>query len=89
MLEKEWRLIKLMTDFPRVIEESAKEFSPAQIANFSFDLAREFNQYYHEVSVLHEENAQVREQRLLLLTQVSKLLKLSMELLGIVLPERM
>ena len=89
MLEKEWRLIKLMTDFPRVIEESAKEFSPAQIANFSFDLAREFNQYYHEVSVLHEENALVREQRLLLLNQVSKLLKLSMELLGIVLPERM
>ncbi|MFA5443800.1 MAG: arginine--tRNA ligase [Bacteroidales bacterium] len=89
MLEKEWRLIKLMTDFPRVIEESAKEFSPAQIANFSFDLAREFNQYYHEVSVLHEENALLREQRLLLLSQVSKLLKLSMELLGIVLPERM
>ncbi len=89
MLEKEWRLIKLMTDFPRVIEESGKEFSPAQIANFSFDLAREFNQYYHEVSVLHEENALVREQRLLLLNQVSKLLKLSMELLGIVLPERM
>lgn len=89
MLEKEWRLIKLMTDFPRIIEESAKEFSPAQIANFSFDLAREFNQYYHEVSVLHEENALVREQRLLLLNQVSKLLKLSMELLGIVLPERM
>jgi arginyl-tRNA synthetase len=89
MLEKEWRLIKLMTDFPRVIEESANEFSPAQIANFSFDLAREFNQYYHEVSVLHEENALLREQRLLLLSQVSKLLKLSMELLGIVLPERM
>ncbi|MFA5769069.1 MAG: arginine--tRNA ligase [Bacteroidales bacterium] len=89
MLEKEWRLIKLLTDFPRVIEESANEFSPAQIANFSFDLAKEFNQYYHEVSVLHEENALLREQRLLLLSQVSKLLKLSMELLGIVLPERM
>ena len=78
-----------MTDFPRVIEESANEFSPAQIANFSFELAREFNQYYHEVSVLHEENAPLREQRLLLLSQVSKLLNLSMELLGIVLPERM
>ncbi len=89
MLEKEWRLVKIMTDFPRVIEESAKEFSPAQIANFSFELAREFNQYYHEVSVLHEENAPLREQRLLLLSQVSKLLNLSMELLGIVLPERM
>ena len=61
----------------------------AKIANFSFELAREFNQYYHEVSVLHEENAPLREQRLLLLSQVSKLLNLSMELLGIVLPERM
>ncbi|MEJ1730126.1 DALR anticodon-binding domain-containing protein, partial [Escherichia coli] len=58
MLEKELRLIKLMTDYPRIIEESGQAFSPAQIANFSFDLAREFNQYYHEVTVLHEEDSE-------------------------------
>ncbi|MDD3697873.1 MAG: arginine--tRNA ligase [Bacteroidales bacterium] len=89
MLEKELRLIKLMTDYPRIIEESGQAFSPAQIANFSFDLAREFNQYYHEVTVLHEEDSELRDQRLLLLEQVGRLLESAMGLLGIILPERM
>ncbi|HOG25916.1 MAG TPA: arginine--tRNA ligase [Bacteroidales bacterium] len=89
MLEKELRLIKLMTTYPQVLEESAASCSPAMVANFSFDLAREFNQYYHEVSVLHEQDAQLRAQRLLLLVQVAKLLESSMDLLGITLPERM
>ena len=52
MLEKELRLVKLMTTYPQVVEDSAVSCSPAMVANFSFDLAREFNQYYHEVSVL-------------------------------------
>ena len=89
MLEKELRLIKLMTNYPQIIEESGRDYSPAQIANFSFDLAREFNQYYHEVTVLHEEDRELRDQRLLLLEQVARLLESSMGLLGITLPERM
>lgn len=89
MLEKELRLIKLMTNYPQIIEESGRDYSPAQIANFSFDLAREFNQYYHEVTVLHEEDRDLRDQRLLLLEQVARLLESSMGLLGITLPERM
>ncbi|MDD2538292.1 MAG: arginine--tRNA ligase [Bacteroidales bacterium] len=89
MLEKEMRLIKIMTLYPQVIEESGAAFSPSQIANFSFELAREFNQYYHEVTVLHEEDDQLRDQRLMLLEQVSGLLLSSMDMLGIRLPERM
>lgn len=89
MLEKELRLIKLMANYPQIIEESGRDYSPAQIANFSFDLAREFNQYYHEVTVLHEEDRELRDQRLLLLEQVARLLESSMGLLGITLPERM
>ena len=72
-----------------MIEESGAAFSPSQIANFSFELAREFNQYYHEVTVLHEEDDQLRDQRLMLLEQVSGLLLSSMDMLGIRLPERM
>jgi arginyl-tRNA synthetase len=89
MLEKQMRLIKIMTLYPQVIEESGAAFSPSQIANFSFELAREFNQYYHEVTVLHEEDDQLRDQRLMLLEQVSGLLLSSMDMLGIRLPERM
>lgn len=89
MLDKELRLIKLMTTYPQVLEDAAVSCSPAMVANFSFDLAREFNQYYHEVSVLHEPDDQLRAQRLLLLEQVAGLLESSMDLLGITLPERM
>ncbi len=89
MLEKELRLIRLMAGYPQVVEEAGAAFSPAQIANFCYELAREFNQYYHEVTVLHEENTKLRDQRLLLLGQVAALLDSAMNLLGIVLPERM
>lgn len=89
MLDKELRLIKLMTTYPQVLEDAAVSCSPAMVANFSFDLAREFNQYYHEVSVLHEPDDQLRAQRLLLLEQVAGLLESSMDLLGITLPDRM
>ena len=89
MIEKELRLIKLMTTYPLVVEESGLNYAPSLIANFGFDLAREFNQYYHEISVLHEPDEQLRSQRLFLLEQVARLLESSMELLGIILPERM
>ncbi|NLA15767.1 MAG: arginine--tRNA ligase [Bacteroidales bacterium] len=89
MMEKELSLIKTMAAYPQIISEAGAVFSPAQIANYTYDLARGFNQYYHEVTVLHEENRDLRDQRLLLLQQVATVLESAMDLLGIVLPERM
>ncbi len=89
MIDKELRLVKLMTQYPQVIKDSGAVYSPAQVANFSFELAREFNQYYHETSVLKEEDQDIRSQRLVLIKQVAKLLELSMNILGIILPEKM
>jgi arginyl-tRNA synthetase len=87
--EREVELIKNMADFPQVVAQAGIEYSPALVANYAFDLAREFNQYYHDVSILKEEDAAVRQQRLALLQQVGKTLKTAMDLLGIELPERM
>lgn len=89
LLDKEERIVKLMSAYPDLIVQAGKEISPALIANFAFDLAKEFNQYYHEVSVLKEENEHLRDQRLVLIEQVAKLLRSSMDILGIELPERM
>lgn len=89
MSDKELRLVKIMTNFPQTVQEAGQAYSPAQIANYAFDLAKEFNQYYHETPVLKEDNEEIRSQRLLLYQQISKLLKSAMYILGIVLPERM
>ena len=89
MEETECGLIKIMASYPHVLEEAGTSYSPAQVANFCYDLAKEFNKYYHEVTVLHEEDTILRDQRLALLKQVAGLLKRAMDILGIVLPERM
>lgn len=89
MEETEYGLIKIMASYPHVLEEAGTSYSPAQVANFCYDLAKEFNKYYHEVTVLHEEDTVLRDQRLALLKQVAGLLKQAMDILGIVLPERM
>ncbi|MDR1416547.1 MAG: arginine--tRNA ligase [Prevotellaceae bacterium] len=87
--EREVELVKNMADFPQVVAQAGAEYSPALIANYTFDLAKEFNQYYHDVSILKEENVAVKQQRLALLQQLGKALKTAMDLLGIELPERM
>ena len=89
LLEKEIALIKLMNDFPERIKEGGEAHSPALIANFAFDIAKEFNQYYHEVSILKEADAALRAQRLFLLEQLALILVRAMGILGINLPERM
>lgn len=89
LLDKEIRLVKLMSSFPQVISMAGDDCSPAQIANFAFDLAKEFNQYYHETSVLHENLEAFRSQRLVIIQQVAKMITLSMNILGIKLPSRM
>ena len=87
--EKERDIIKLLNSFPQKIEEAAKAHSPALVANYAYDLAREFNQYYHEVSILREEDSKIKSQRLVLISNIAKVLTKAMGILGITLPERM
>ena len=86
---KEIRLIKLLNTFPQKIQDAAADFSPAVIANYSYDLAKEFNQYYHDTPVLREENAETLKARLVLLEIFASVLEKAMGILGIRLPDRM
>ena len=86
---KEIQLIKLIHQFPYEIFEAAEQRNPSVIANFVYELAREFNQFYHDYSVLKAETEEKMQLRLMLSTQVSKVIRESMWLLGIDLPERM
>ena len=87
--EKEESLIQHLADFPATIAEAAKDYSPSDIANYTYDLVKEFNQFYHDFSILREENEQVKLFRLVLSANVAKVIKLAMSLLGIEVPERM
>lgn len=86
---KEIRLIKLLNTFPAKIAEGAQAYSPAVIANYAYDLAKEFNQYYHDTPILKEENEDVLKMRLMLIDTLSAVLRKAMGILGIELPERM
>ena len=87
--EKEESLIQHLAEFPVTIAEAAKDYSPSEIANYAYDLVKEFNQFYHDFSILREENEQVKLFRLALSANVAKVIKLAMSLLGIEVPERM
>jgi arginyl-tRNA synthetase len=87
--EKEMDLIKLLRQFPVVLSSAAQEYSPALIANYCYDLSKEFNQFYHDFSILGEENINLRNFRLLLSKLTSEILYDGMWLLGIEMPERM
>lgn len=86
---KEIRLIKLLNTFPAKIAEGAQAYSPAVIANYAYDLAKEFNQYYHDTPILKEENEDALKMRLVLIDTLSAVLRKAMGILGIELPERM
>ena len=86
---KEIRLVKMLNLYPAKVGEAGAEYSPALIANYAYDLAKEFNQYYHETRILQEENADVKSSRLVLIQVVADVLSKAMGLLGITLPERM
>lgn len=86
---KESVLIQKVADFPSVEAEAGRNYSPALIANYAYDLAKEYNQFYHDYSILREENEQKRNLRLLLSMTVGRTLKSAMSLLGIEMPERM
>ncbi|MBO4571532.1 MAG: arginine--tRNA ligase [Bacteroidales bacterium] len=89
VLEKEQSIIQLLSGYPDKVREAGEAHSPALIANYAYELAKEFNQYYHDVSILREEDAAVRSQRLLLIGVIASVLVKAMDILGIRLPERM
>ena len=86
---KEIELVKILGSFPDKIREAGDAMSPALVANYCYDLAKEFNQYYHDFSILKEEDTAVRSQRLAIASAVAKTLVKGMDILGIRLPERM
>ncbi len=86
---KEISVIRLLNDFRQVVREAAGELSPALIANYCYDLAREFNQFYHDYSILGEEDKNVRNFRLRLSELTGNVLEKGLYLLGIEAPERM
>ena len=86
---KEIRLTQLLSLFPAKVAEAGAALSPAVIANYAYDLAKEFNQYYHDTPILKEENEAVLKYRLALIALMASVLRTAMGLLGIELPERM
>ena len=86
---KEEGIIQQLLNFPAVVKEAGTRFSPALIANYTYDLVKEYNQFYHDFQILKEENAAKRAFRLELSRQVARVVKTGMKLLGIEVPERM
>ena len=86
---KEVRLVKLLDLYPVKVAEAGAALSPAVIANYAYELAKEFNQYYHETPILKEEDQAVLKYRLELIAVMARTLRSAMALLGIELPERM
>ena len=89
LTEKEQNLVKLIAKLPAVVKEAGDNYSPALIGNYAYELAKEFNQFYHDYSILKEENEKVRNLRLLLARQCSVAIENAMGMLGIEMPERM
>lgn len=89
LLPKEEIIVQLLSTYPDKIREGGEAHSPAIIANYAYDLAKEFNQYYHDTSILREEDSDTRAQRLYLISIIAQVLVKAMGILGISLPERM
>lgn len=87
--EKEEGLIQLLSEFATTVKAAGKEYSPSTIANYCYDLVKEYNQFYHDFSILREEDENKKIFRLTLSANVAKIVSLGMGLLGIEVPERM
>ena len=87
--EKECAIIRMLNDFPAIVKQAGTDYSPSGIANYAYELAKEYNQFYHDFSILKEENEAAKAFRLLLTHNVGKVIKTAMGLLGIEVPERM
>ena len=89
LLQEEVELIKALSEYPAVVRTAGEQFAPSVIAAYAYDLAKQFNGYYHDHSILKEENEAVRSLRLQLAAQVARVIRSAMSLLGINVPERM
>ena len=87
--EKEEGLIQMVADFAAVVKQAGADYSPSIIANYTYDLVKEYNQFYHDFSILREENEAVKVFRLALSENIAKVVRISMGLLGIEVPDRM
>lgn len=87
--EKEVQLIQKLNSFEAVVEQAGKDYSPSGIANYCYELTKDFNQFYHDYSILNAESAEAKTLRLALAKNVAKTIKNGMQLLGIEVPERM
>ena len=87
--EKEEGLIQMVADFAAVVKQAGEDYSPSIIANYTYDLVKEYNQFYHDFSILREENEAVKVFRIALSANVAKVVRLGMGLLGIEVPSRM
>ena len=89
LLPEEIELIKALSEYPAVVRTAGEQFAPSVIAAYAYDLAKQFNGYYHDHSILKEENAVTRSLRLMLASTVASVIRSAMSLLGIRVPERM
>ena len=87
--EKEEGLIQMVADFAAVVKQAGEDYSPSIIANYTYDLVKEYNQFYHDYSILRKENEAVKVFRIALSANVAKVVRLGMNLLGIEVPSRM
>lgn len=87
--EKEEGLIQMVSDFASVVKQAGTDYSPSVIANYTYDLVKEYNQFYHDFNILREENEEIKVFRLALSATIGKVIKQGMGLLGIEVPDRM
>ena len=87
--DKEQELIQKISEFGAAVEQAGKDYSPSGIANYCYELTKEFNQFYHDYSILGADSADEKAVRLVLAQNVAKTIKNGMALLGIEVPERM
>ncbi|MDE6039526.1 MAG: arginine--tRNA ligase, partial [Paramuribaculum sp.] len=87
--EREIAVIQRLADYPAVVAEAGRNYSPAVIANYAYDLVKEYNQFYHDCSILKETDPAVRAMRLALSACTARTVASAMSLLGIRVPERM
>ena len=86
---KEEEIVQHIADFPTIVRQAGTDYSPSAVANYCYDLVKEYNQFYHDFSILREEDRQKQAFRLVLSANVAKVVRLGMGLLGIEMPERM
>jgi arginyl-tRNA synthetase len=89
LIPKEAALIRLVADYPTILKEACITYSPACVANYVYELVKEYNQFYHDYSILNEPDEEVKKLRLILSANVAKIIKSGMRILGIEVPDRM